>query len=394
MHKHKRWIAGSVLILSSTLSAAGSTIDTYQQTLVLGTERFTVTVPQGYQLSVFSTDIPRPRMLSHGEVAGEVLVGSGAGAIYRLTPPDYKAQRITPQFRYPHSVLWHEEALWVASSEGVYRTQLNRQENQLEVIEKVFAMPASGGHSSRTLVAGPDGSLYVSIGISGNCSNQYLSETYAFNERRGGVWRLQKKAGRWQADVFSNGLRNPVGLAWSPHEQRLYATNNGPDHLGFEQPPEQLVALSAGSFHGMPWYQYDGEQVFRDRCQRSQPPQHKDQVEHPVTTFPARQAPLGLDFVPEQSVYGSLSGQLLVAFHGSWAVDATGSAASRRPPKITALHLEDGAVITQQDIVSGFQLDDGQRWARPVDLLALPDGSILFSSDGPTSAIFKLTPIP
>jgi hypothetical protein len=61
---------------------------------------------------------------------------------------------------------------------------------------------------------------------------------------------------RWK--TYASGLRNPIGFDWDLSTGVLYASNNGPDHLGYDQPPEYFSRLDLGSFHGMPWFQYDG----------------------------------------------------------------------------------------------------------------------------------------
>jgi hypothetical protein len=97
-----------------------------------------------------------------------------------------------------------------------------------------------GGHTSRTVRVGPDGRVYVSLGISGNCSNQYLGKDYPFVDRRGGVFVLEESGAKPVLRPFAAGLRNPIGFDWQPQTGVLYASNNGPDHWGFELPPEYL----------------------------------------------------------------------------------------------------------------------------------------------------------
>jgi hypothetical protein len=48
----------------------------------------------------------------------------------------------------------------------------------------------------------------------------------------------------------------------------------------------------------MPWFQYDGQQLRRDACITTPPPRPARDVALPLATFPARNAPLGVAFVP------------------------------------------------------------------------------------------------
>lgn len=95
------------------------------------------------------------------------------------------------------------------------------------------ALPG-GGHSSRTVRVGPDGRIYLALSIAGNCDDQYLGADYTFEDRRGGVLVLNEQDGKTHWEAYASGLRNPVGFDWHPKTGALYASNNGPDHLGFE----------------------------------------------------------------------------------------------------------------------------------------------------------------
>lgn len=99
-------------------------------------------------------------------------------------------------------------------------------------------------------------------------------------------------------------------------------------------------------------------------------------------------------FVPDSEEFGKLGGSALVALHGSWATQPSGGfrgdPASRREPKLVMVRFEDGKATTVEDVITGFQLGNGERWARPVGLALGPDNAIYISSDSETSGIFRL----
>jgi glucose/arabinose dehydrogenase len=189
-------------------------------------------------------------------------------------------------------------------------------------------------------------------------------------------------------------LRNPVGFAWHPKTRVMYASNNGPDHLGYDQPPEYFSRVTAGSFHGMPWFQFDGKQLQRDDCVQSKPPRPLAEVTAPVATFPSRNAPMGVAFVPTGALGKALEHDAIVALRGSWGTQPgggfIGSAATRRPPRLVAVRFKDGAAVRVDDLVTGFQLADGERWARPVGVAVGPEGALYFTSDSDTNGLFRL----
>lgn len=263
-------------------------------------------------------------------------------------------------------------------------------------------------HLSRTVRVGPDGRIYASLGHRGNCGDQFLDDSYAFDDRRGGIVVLDESANDPKWLVFASGLRNPVGFDWHPSTGDMYATNNGPDHIGFHLPPEHLSRVDDGSFHGMPWRLFDGDR-FRSDADYARAahvaqatcadignlPESAGSPVRPSATFPSHSAPMDLAFVEEGDLDPRFVGDAVVALHGSWATaqgDNKGDPATRRQPKLVVARFHEGVPLRVDDLVTGFQAADGSRWARPVGLAFAPDGALFFSSDeGAVQGIFRLS---
>lgn len=336
-------------------------------------------------------DLESPRLISIG-LDGEMFIGSRADKIYRLAPPYEEAETLVELGGYPHSVVQRGEHLYVATTDAVMRTDYQAGDSLAsDDFDEVAKLPGGGGHSSRTLTLGPDDKLYVSLGIQGNCSNQYIGESYDFADHRGGVMVLDESGNSPQWRPYAIGLRNPVGLAWD-HEGTLYASNNGPDHWGYDQPREVIVRAEEGSFHGMPWFQWVDGEFQRDDCVNSEPPQPKSAIPAPVATLPARSAPIGLDFLPEGN---GLALDAVVAVHGSWATQpdggASGDPATRRNPRIVGLTIDEQGRGETSELLTGFQNAQGERWARPVGIAFAPDGALYFTSDTGESGLYRVT---
>ena len=385
-------------LVLSPAHAGESTLAYEEQTLILNGERRSVHIPKGYRLELLNR-MESPRMLNFA-ANGDLFAGSKSGKVYRLPPPYTKPEVLLQLGGYPHSIAFRKDEILIVRTDGLYRAayRLGQEKILTDQVMLLAALPGGGGHVSRTVGVGPDGRVYVSLGIQNNCSDQYLGENYPFVDRRGGVLVLREVSGKASWDVFASGLRNPVGFDWQPQTGMLYASNNGPDHHGYDQPPEYFSRLSAGSFHGMPWFQFDGKQIRRDDCIASNPPRIIDEVVTPAATFPARNAPMGVAFVPEGAMDPLLARDAIVALHGSWATQPGGgffgSAASRRPPKIVVVRFLDGQAKRVDDLITGFQLDDGERWARPVGVAIGPDGALYFTSDSDITGLFRLKRIP
>jgi glucose/arabinose dehydrogenase len=393
MHAHSL-ILGVVLCLVMTV-VAGSGPGYRQQSLRVEGETWTVTVPAGMQLELLTDRLDAPRLMTFLP-GGELLIGSRSGNVYRLPPPWTRPEVLVKLQDYPHSVAYRDGELLIAQTNGLYRAPWSPGQKTLaaEAVDLYMPLPGGGGHNSRSVAIGPDKRVYLSLGISGNCSDEYLDADYAFADRRGGVLVLDESASRPRWQTFAAGLRNPVGFDWHPQTGVLYASNNGPDHHGFEQPPEYFARLAPGSFHGMPWFQFNGRQLLRDRCIEGQPPHPAQDVVLPVATFPARNAPMGVAFIPADAADEHLAGNAIVALRGSWGTRPSGgmfgARATRRPPKIVMVVFDEGKAQQVVDLVTGLQRPNGERLARPVGVAIGPDGSLYITSDAHLQGLFRL----
>ena len=381
--------------IAPPLAAGTEPLDYRRQILRVQGEAREVRVPSGYRLELLTEALDGPRLLTFGP-DGDLFIGSRSGAVYRLPPPYTRPTVLVTLDDYPHSVAFRDEEILIAQTGGLYRAPYKPGQDAIprDSLQRVAPLPSGGSHASRTVRVGPDGRIYLSLGISGNCPDEYLDATYPFDQRRGGVLVLREEDAKVRWESFASGLRNPVGFDWQPATGALYASNNGPDHLGFEQPPEYFSRLQPGSFHGMPWFQYDGRRIRRDRCIERKSPRPLQAVAAPEVTFPARNAPMAVAFVPQHGMDERLTGDAIVALHGSWATRPsggfTGPKASRRPPKVVVVRFGNAAAQRVDDLITGFQLANGDRWARPVGLAIGPDGALYFTSDGGANALFRL----
>jgi len=387
--------------MSMPLMAATDALSYKKQTLMINGMKRTVRIPTGYTLEVLTSSLDGPRLLTFAD-NGDLFMGSKSGKVYRLPPPYNRPQVLIKLDKYPHSVAFRPGEILIAQEDGLYRApywpgkqRLSRQELSLLAV-----LPHGGkGHISRTVRIGPDGRVYVSLGIRGNCSNQYLHSSYPFMARRGGVLVLKEDGGNPYWETYASGLRNPVGFDWHPKTKVMYAGNNGPGGVYAsdngsgsdpDQPPEYFSRLNWGSFHGMPWFQYIEGKLQRDPCIKSNPPRPKEDVVLPAVTFPAHSAPMAVTFVPRGTLDPKLNGDAIVALRGSYEAPRA-DPTTRRPPSVAAVRFNHrGKPRRVDNLITGFQLKNGQRWARPVGLAIGPDGALYFSSDFGANTLFRL----
>lgn len=390
-------LIAAAIVLPMTMSAfANESADeeSYRiQEFVIGQYTFPVRLPEGLELQVLAVGLESPRVLHFS--GDRLLIGSRSGKVYLLDPPYNEAQVLVELANYPHSVVVHDDQIFVAQTDGIYVADYAGSPVSLDATDfrLLLELPGGRGHNSRTLKMGPDGRFYVSLGIAGNCSDQYLHSDYPEDDRRGGFFSFDPAESKPQLEPFASGLRNPVGFDWHPETQELYANNNGPDHLGYDQPREVFAHVTKDSFHGMPWFQHDGKQWVEDPCIETAAPRSVSDISAPVATFPARIAPMDMMFLNENAQAVDYVNDAIVALHGSWATSngrGDGEPSTRREPKLVRVDFQDGVAAGVSDFLTGFQLANGARWVRPMGVTLGPDGAIYFSSDDGIHGLYRL----
>ena len=273
------------------------------------------------------------------------------------------------------------------------------------------------GHTTRTLIFDDQGRLYISVG-----SNENVDE----DSHRSRIRRLtisdqnaNLPLDYQNAEVFADGLRNEVGLAFDRHGV-LWGVENGADNLmrsdlggdiHNDNPGEELNRFPealAGSHWGYPecWSEYDlPRSIGLGRGTQWAWPSLSQPITCTITdkecreeriaselSMQAHSAPLGITFYnysysssrPEGCTGEfpeSMDGHAFIAFHGSWNRDIpTGYSVGFVPMT------EDGLVdATEPSDFLSSPSDNDAKWSsgfRPVDVEFDRCGRLLVTSDG------------
>lgn len=218
-------------------------------------------------------------------------------------------------------------------------------------------------HMTRTIAFSPAGKLYVSIGTSCDLCDEKKSE----KDVRGVVLEMNPNGS--ERKVYVRNIKNPVGLKWIG--SKLFATNEGVDHLGLDAPDETFFQLKEGADYG--WsrcYQANGKVAIDPKYLKKKPLPDCSFVPVSWAYFPAHSSALGFDYFDGKSTDKMLKNSFVMALHGS--TDRN----QGRGYKLVSVR--DGN--EQTDFITGF-VQGINTFGRPCDVLKMSPNSFLFSDD-------------
>ncbi|MFX7029287.1 sorbosone dehydrogenase family protein, partial [Acinetobacter baumannii] len=88
-------------------------------------------------------------------------------------------------------------------------------------------------------------------------------------------------------------------------------------------------------------------------------------------------ASLGMTFYQGPQFPPEYQGDAFAAEHGSW------NRSKRTGYKVIRIRMKDGKATGEyEDFITGFVINEGEVWGRPVGVAVAKDGSLLVSEDG------------
>lgn len=337
-----------------------------------------VNLPDGYRIEMYA-QVPEARSLAVVPELGVVFVGQRGGTrVHAIIDDDMDGtaedvQVALRDLKSPNGIAWRDGWFYVAEQHRVSRWRADSLKALRNAEPQVLYddLPDDSWHGWRYAGFGPDGMLYIAVGSPCNiCETDGLEGT---------IVRLDPAGG--DPEVYASGIRNSVGLDFQPGTGILYFTDNGADGMGDNSPPDELNrAPSPGLWFGFPWYgggdhrtpDFAGEPVPREAT-------------FPVVDFGAHVAALGIHFYEGAMFPADVRGDAFVAQHGSWNRTV--------PDGYRVVHVrfdDDGRTTGYETFADGWLNPDGSKWGRPVDVKALPDGSLLVSDDR-LGAVYRIT---
>lgn len=337
-----------------------------------------ITLPPGFKIGVFAEHLPGARSMTRAS-DGTIFVGTrDAGNVYALRDLNHDmyaetVNTILQQRNMPNGVAMIGADLYVAEANQIIKLPsiLKHLNNPPQIQTILNGLPKDFTHGWKYLAQGPDKKLYFGIGAPCNaCVKE--DPLYAT------ISRVNTDGSEFE--VFASGIRNTVGFDWHPKTGELWFTENGRDLMGDNSPPDELNhAPKKGLHFGFP-YIY-GEDV-EDPTWFSKKPADLE-VTPSVQELGPHVAALGMKFYHGNHFPAEYQNQIFMAEHGSW---------NRADPigyRISVVRFSDNGETSYETFASGWLNSKGKAWGRPVDVMVLPDGTLLISDDV-AGAIYRI----
>ena len=342
-------------------------------------------LPSGFEIEIFADELNSPRQISETE-DGYVIVGSKTGdkifALYDSDLDGYAEKKIliANGLQNPTGVSVYNGDLYFAEIDTVWIVKdidawLSKDLQSLPT-KNVFMndLPSETWHGFKYIDFGPDGNLYIPVGVPCNICLEPQTKDKRFaaiHKYKGG-----------ELITVAEGVRNSVGFDWHPVTKKMYFSDNGRDWLGDDSPSCELNVLDReGSFFGYPFKH--AKDVIDPEFGSLIPTIKKDFVD-PIAELGPHVAPLGIAFYDNDVFPEKYQNSVFVALHGSW------NRTKKSGYTVAFVKLDDdGNYLYQEDFISGW-LSNESAWGRPVSPFIMKDGSMLLSDDK-YNVIYKIT---
>lgn len=361
---------------SFVVSGDGSMPALTEQSKKLPLEK--IRMPGGFSIEVYA-EVDNARSLALSP-SGTLFVSNRNGdKVYAVRDEDgdNKADKkwiIASGLNMPNGVAFKDGDLYVAEVNRVWRYP-DIENNLAKPPKPVLvtdAYPDKTHHGWKYIAFGPDGKLYIPVGAPCNiCESEEIFAT---------ITRINPDgSGR---EIVARGVRNTVGFTWHPVTKQLWFTDNGRDMMGDDLPPCELnYAPREGLHFGYPYCHggtvKDPEFGHKRPCKDFVPP---------VQNLGPHVAPLGLKFYTGNMFPEMYRNQIFIAEHGSW------NRSKKIGYRVTLVKVDNNNRSLGYEVFADGWLDDATQrvWGRPVDVLVMPDGSMLVSDDH-ANVVYRIT---
>ncbi len=342
-------------------------------------------VPAGFKVELYASGLNEPRLIRTAPNGDFFVAESRKGEIlvFRGITADGKSQQTetyTSGLNRPFGINFYPPGpnpqwIYIGNTDSVVRFPYKNGDLKASAPpEEIAKLPNGGGHWTRDIQFSPDGKkMFVSVGSASNIDDP---DTTPAEKNRADVLEFNPDGSGMR--VFAYGIRNCVGLAVQPKSGDLWCSVNERDALGDDLVPDYITHVQDGGFYGWPWWYMGGHQ---DPRHKGKHPELKSKVITPDVILHPHNASLEMAFYEGKQFPAEYQGDIFAAEHGSWNKSVRVGYELIRVP----LHQTGHAGGEYEDFMSGFVVDNGHVWGRPVGVTVAPDGSLLVTDDGSRS---------
>ena len=342
--------------------------------------------PAGFVVQQYATGLDEPRELRIAP-NGDIFVAessSGKIKVFRGVTSDGKpqqAEEFAKGLDRPYGIAFYPpgkdpQFIYVGDENAVLRFPYHS--GSLKAggpAQHIADLPRAEGHWTRDLQFTPDGKkMFVAVGSASNVDDP---DTTPEEKNRADILEFNPDGSGMR--VYASGIRNAGGgLAIDPKTGELWCSVNERDGLGDNLVPDYITHVQDGGFYGWPWWYIGSHQ---DPRHNGKHPELKDKVLVPDVLLQPHNASLELTFYEGSQFPPEYRGDIFASEHGSWNKSVRAGYEVIRVPR----HQTARASGEYEDFLTGFVVDNGHVWGRPVGIAVAQDGSLLVSDDGSNS---------
>jgi len=347
-------------------------------------------VPAGFEVQQYAAGLDEPRLIRTAPNGDFFVAESRAGdirvfrGITGTAKPELMAVFASGLDR-PFGINFYPPGpdpqwVYVGNTGSVVRFPYRNGDTKARApAEHIADVPAGDGHWTRDIQFSLDGKkMFVSVGSASNVDDP---DTTPREKNRADI--LEYNPDGSEMRIYASGIRNAVGLAVNAQTGELWCSVNERDALGDNLVPDYITHVQDGGFYGWPWWYMGGHQ---DPRHEGKHPELKDKVITPDVILQPHNASLEMTFYDGKLFPAEYQGDIFASEHGSWNKSIRVGYEVIRVP----LHQSGHASGEYEDFMTGFVVDSGHVWGRPVGITVAPDGSLLVTDDG-SNSVWRVT---
>ncbi len=342
--------------------------------------------PAGFKVEQYTTGLNNPRLIRTAPNGDFFVAESDPGdirvfrGISQEGHPE-QTQVFVSGLNQPYGIAFYPPGpnpqwVYIGNTDAVVRFPY--QNGDLKArgpAEHIANLPYGGGHWTRDIRFSPDGKkMFVGVGSASNVDDP---DDHPQERNRADILEFNPDGSGMR--IYAYGIRNPGGgLGINPKTGELWCSVNERDALGDNLVPDYITHVEDGGFYGWPWWYIGGHQDPRHEGKR---PELKNKAIVPDVLLQPHNASLGFTFYEGKQFPAEYQGDIFASEHGSWNKSVRVGYEVIRVP----LHQTGHASGEYEDFITGFVVDNGHVWGRPVGVTVAQDGSLLVTDDGSNS---------